>query len=506
MPLNKPWSVACFTSTSSAAKAHQTLNFSPCSLLEGRPLYLDFVSPELLKSKPELFKSSGSSISSLPSGLHLFQDFLTEDDESTLINHINSHEWHNLSKRQVQHYGYEFDYTTRNVNPSKPLGPLPEFTHSLLTKFSEIIKKIPSLSHLESSNVDQLTINCYEPGQGIPPHVDTHSAFEDGIFSLSLGSDVTMDFLHPDGTHDPSVLPVLLPKRSLIIMTNESRFLWAHGITPRKTDEVEGELHKRKKRISLTFRKIRDSQKCENCQFPAQCDTWRSNKENIKQTSSVEEQHVHKVYDEIARQFGETRQKPWPKIMNFLQGIEIGSLVCDVGCGSGRYLGVNDNLFKIGTDRSLPLLEICKENGHKHILWSDNLILPFRNNCFDVVISIAVIHHFSTLQHRLEAVRELVRILKDGGKVMIYVWAMEQKKNEKRRFLQQDVFVTWKKPKNKEISEGDAGSEQFEVFNRFYHVFKEGELEELVGQIKELQIIDSYYDRENWCVIAQKNQ
>jgi len=26
--------------------------------------------------------------------------------------------------------------------------------------------------------------------EGIPPHVDTHSAFEDGIVSLSLGSQV----------------------------------------------------------------------------------------------------------------------------------------------------------------------------------------------------------------------------------------------------------------------------------------------------------------------------
>jgi hypothetical protein len=28
-------------------------------------------------------------------------------------------------------------------------------------------------------NFDQLTINDYTPGDGIPPHVDTHSPFED---------------------------------------------------------------------------------------------------------------------------------------------------------------------------------------------------------------------------------------------------------------------------------------------------------------------------------------
>ena len=37
---------------------------------------------------------------------------------------------------------------------------------------------------------DQMTVNEYKPGHGIPPHIDTHSAFEDGIVSVSLGSQV----------------------------------------------------------------------------------------------------------------------------------------------------------------------------------------------------------------------------------------------------------------------------------------------------------------------------
>ena len=43
-----------------------------------------------------------------------------------------------------------------------------------------------------------------------------------------------MDFHHPDGRH----YPLLLPQRSAIIMTGESRYLWTHGITPRKSDVV----------------------------------------------------------------------------------------------------------------------------------------------------------------------------------------------------------------------------------------------------------------------------
>ena len=42
------------------------------------------------------------------------------------------------------------------------------------------------------------------------------------------------------------------------------------------------------------------------------------------------------------------------------------------------------------------------------------------------MISIAVIHHFSTPERRKEAIAELLRIVKPGGKVLIFVWAMEQ--------------------------------------------------------------------------------
>jgi alkylated DNA repair dioxygenase AlkB len=35
------------------------------------------------------------------------------------------------------------------------------------------------------SNFDQLTINDYSPGDGIPPHTDSHSPFED-VISLIL--------------------------------------------------------------------------------------------------------------------------------------------------------------------------------------------------------------------------------------------------------------------------------------------------------------------------------
>lgn len=45
------------------------------------------------------------------------------------------------------------------------------------------------------------------------------------------------------------------------------------------------------------------------------------------------------------------------------------------------------------------------------------------------------------------------------------------------------------------------------TFHRYYHVFKEGELDQLIEKYADnLHIISSYYDQSNWCVIAEKVQ
>ncbi|NWU91974.1 TRM9B methyltransferase, partial [Upupa epops] len=111
------------------------------------------------------------------------------------------------------------------------------------------------------------------------------------------------------------------------------------------------------------------------------------------------------------------------------------------GCGTGKYLGVNSQLYNVGCDYCRPLVEIARKKDDE-VLVCDNLNLPFRDQCFNAVISIGVIHHFSTKQRRIKAIQEMARILMPGGQMMVYVWAMEQKN---RHFEKQDVFVPWNK-------------------------------------------------------------
>ena len=46
---------------------------------------------------------------------------------------------------------------------------------------------------------------------------------------------------------------------------------------------------------------------------------------------TVESEHVHAVYSRIASHFSDTRYKPWPKVAEFIQRLQPGSLVADVG-------------------------------------------------------------------------------------------------------------------------------------------------------------------------------
>lgn len=45
------------------------------------------------------------------------------------------------------------------------------------------------------------------------------------------------------------------------------------------------------------------------------------------------------------------------------------------------------------------------------------------------------------------------------------------------------------------------------IYHRFYHVFREGELDQLIEKyVENLHIISSYYDHSSWCVVAEKVQ
>lgn len=176
------------------------------------------------------------------SGLSLTKEFITLDEEQELINQLDKESWNTSLSRRTQHYGYEYNYNDKDAKKSAP--PIPEYCTYLIDRMLEqnILKERP----------DQMIVNEYIPGQGIAPHVDNVKYFADGIASVSLGSDVMMDFIHT--TTASLKKQGVLNRRSVLSLYGVARYKWKHGIAQRKYDPVCG---KRTRRISLTFRKMK---------------------------------------------------------------------------------------------------------------------------------------------------------------------------------------------------------------------------------------------------------
>ncbi len=166
-------------------------------------------------------------------GLALFENYITEEDEINLINGINLSDWNTELTRRTQHYGYKYSYHGGNfLEQSKPI---PHFMTNILNRVSIDANR----------NFDQVIVNEYLPGQGISKHTDNTTFFGDTIISISLGSDIVMIF-----TNDNIKIEIPLKRRSILILTDESRYIWKHSILSKKTDNRI----RRGTRISITFR------------------------------------------------------------------------------------------------------------------------------------------------------------------------------------------------------------------------------------------------------------
>lgn len=482
-------------------------------------------------------------------GLHVLPDFVTEDEETALLRECHalpaasdevdgdmprpaSDGWEDLLARRVRHYGYRFNYSTRGVDgidttsdgaaggaggggseglagggaADAPTAPVPPFP----PRVAEIASRIAATGLLPVDGPpDQMTLNEYLPGRGIAPHVDTHSAFEDGLCSLSLGAPIVMQFRHSDGRSKQ----LDLPRRSLLVLTGAARYDWEHHIAARRTDIVDGVVRKRERRVSFTFRRVR-RRPCTECGFPSRCDSALSGAAAaaapVAAAPEIEREHVHKLYDAIAKHFSHTRYAGWPRIDRYIGTLAPGTVLADIGCGNGKYLGANKGILSVGLDRSEPLARICRERGHE-VMVSDAVQVPFRSGCADVAISIAVLHHLSTEARRLAALTELVRLVRPGGEVLVSVWAKEQDEASRRRFAAQDVMVPWclsKKFVDDEATDDAHGVRDEErnvvVFNRYCHVFCEGELQSLASRIPGVTVVTGWYDRSNWVVLLAR--
>lgn len=85
-----------------------------------------------------------------------------------------------------------------------------------------------------------------------------------------------------------------------------------------------------------------------------------TNETNLR-SAALERAYVHDVYENCEEPVGPIR----PKVAQFLTNLDAGSLVCDVGCGNGRYLtaACNPAIYSIGVDRCYRLAKVSRSRG-----------------------------------------------------------------------------------------------------------------------------------------------
>ncbi len=179
-------------------------------------------------------------------GLHFVEGFLTAEEQANCVQQIDAaqNEWRNDLSRRVQHYGWRYDYKARAITPDMHLGALPDW-------LANVAQKLYDETGLFDRVPEQVIVNEYLPGQGISTHID-HRGFGPTVCMVSLLDDWEMDF--SKNWKDKS--PALLKQGSVVLLTEDARSKWQHGIAPRRSELTENGRRDRKRRLSMTFRTV----------------------------------------------------------------------------------------------------------------------------------------------------------------------------------------------------------------------------------------------------------
>lgn len=171
-------------------------------------------------------------------GLRYLPGYVTESEEAGLVRAIDAGAW-NTEWQRRQPYGASYGKGDSTL-------PIPGWGRRLAVRlFAGGVTDVP---------FDQMLVNEYLPGQGIAPHRD-YEPFGRTVVSLSLLSPYVMDFRHRATGRKERLL---LEPRSLLVLSDEARYGWEHGIAARKKDAWQGLPLQRGRRLSVTFRFLRE--------------------------------------------------------------------------------------------------------------------------------------------------------------------------------------------------------------------------------------------------------
>lgn len=197
------------------------------------------------KCNSKLGAASLASAGGIP-GLTLVPEFLSLSEHDQLLASIDKQPWSAALSRRVQQYGFAYDYK----GLSKVLAPTTAIPAALTPLMTALVAK----GHMPREP-EQVIINEYLPGQGIAPHIDQTYHFGPAVCSVSLGSACVMEFKHK---HTGETKSLILEPRSALVLIGAARYDWLHSIPKRQTDQVGTRKIQRTRRVSVTFRLMKN--------------------------------------------------------------------------------------------------------------------------------------------------------------------------------------------------------------------------------------------------------
>ncbi|MFA5188907.1 MAG: class I SAM-dependent methyltransferase [Patescibacteria group bacterium] len=215
------------------------------------------------------------------------------------------------------------------------------------------------------------------------------------------------------------------------------------------------------------------------------------------------------IYDQIAADFAETRNKIWPEFEYFKGYLANGQDILDLGCGNARLLELlkDYKINYLGIDFSSKLIDEAKANWPNfNFMVGDILDLNLKEK-YDLVFLVATLHHIPSQKLREKVLLNVKSVLKPNGKLLMTNWNLWQK-----RYLKYIIKYTLLK-----ISESENGIEDIlpkdldlqDVFipwqkkhQRYIHAFTENNIASLLKKTG-FEIIKNVSNSRNIITVAK---
>ncbi|MEI6266979.1 MAG: class I SAM-dependent methyltransferase [bacterium] len=209
-------------------------------------------------------------------------------------------------------------------------------------------------------------------------------------------------------------------------------------------------------------------------------------------------------YNLISEHFSRTRYYVWADIEKATESFALKNMnVLDLGCGNGRLYEflTSKGARYTGLDLSPDLIKIAKNKYPKGDFVAGNLLkTPFEDGQFDVIYCIATLHHIPSKELRIEALKEISRILRPGGQIFFTNWYFWNKskylKQIRASFLSDnklplgDFFMPWKR------------SDTIVTTTRYFHAWTKTEMKQLLRKTGFTQIQTSGFKHKFWFLLG----